>query len=87
MYYLLPIPIPLSMCGALAGLVGGGCNQFFPVWVGGTTGALLGCIISICMMVIPNEEGNTNEEANENEVVIQNPCITGRSKDNPLVKI
>ena len=50
MHIEIPYPICFAMCGALAGLVGGGCNQCFPVWVGATTGASIGCAISICVM-------------------------------------
>jgi hypothetical protein len=54
MYPELPAPIALGMCGALAGLIGGGCNQCFPVWVGASTGAGLGCVI--CIVSLFREE-------------------------------
>ena len=89
----LPLPIGLCMCGALAGLVGGGCTEYFPVWVGATTGASVGCIICIIMAampepfrapIVPRIQGSTEP------VVIQNLYITyvsGQAKDIPVAKV
>lgn len=91
MYILLPPFIPLGICGALAGLLGGGCNQCFPVWVGAATGASLGCIISMCMMMMPEKQVNSSIQGMSQEpVIIHNTYITyvyGHSKDIPIAKI
>lgn len=94
MYYLLPIPIPLSMCGAFAGLIGGGCNQFFPVWVGATTGASIGCILCICDAAMPESfRQMTTEreaEAEAGPVIVHNTYTThvyGQPKDIQIAKV
>ena len=45
----LPAPIACGFLGTLAGLLGGGCTQCFPVWVGAATGASVGCAICVGM--------------------------------------
>ena len=47
----------------------------FPVWVGGTTGASLGCALSIASMLTAEREDTT--------VVVRNICFqeSGESKD------
>ena len=49
----ISIPIYLGTCGAISGLVGGGCTQFIPVWVGATTGASIGCIVCMYVAAMP----------------------------------
>jgi len=91
MYYELPAPIALGMCGALAGLIGGGFNNCFPVWVGAATGGSLGCILCIVSMwrqdvsaLLPVAVPISSEP-----VIIQNIYITyntsGSEKDAPPV--
>jgi hypothetical protein len=55
MNHQLPIPISFAMCGAIAGLFGGGLNQCFPVWVGAVTGCSVGSTISIITYFIKEE--------------------------------
>lgn len=38
MYNTLPVPFAFAGLGAIAGLIAGGFNQCFPVWVGTVTG-------------------------------------------------
>ena len=73
MYPELPAPIALGMCGALAGLFGGGFSQCFPVWVGAATGCGLGC--AICIVSVFRPEPNVSTETSVAPVVIQNIYI------------
>ena len=90
MYYSpVPVPIALGMLGALAGLIGGGFNQCFPIWVGAATGGSLGCAMCIVTLII--EEQRTAQPVisrsnmNSEPVIIQNIYlvydIAGRGKD------
>jgi len=86
MYYQLPPPIALGMCGAIAGLIGGGFNQIFPVWVGCATGSSIGCVVCIYMMMTPEPVAQPTPEP----IIIQNIYIThvlGSPKDLPIAKI
>jgi hypothetical protein len=80
MYPELPAPIALGMCGALAGLFGGGFSQCFPVWVGTATGCGLGCLI--CIVSVFRPEPNVSRDlpvatpTSVAPVVIQNIYIT-----------
>ena len=91
----LPLPFALGGLGAIAGLLGGGINQCFPVWVGAATGGSIGCVLCIATLIReetvvaqPVRVVHTNEP-----VVIQNIYImydiTGRSKDGaiPIAKV
>ena len=53
MYYELPYPLAMGVCGALAGFIGGGGNQIFPVWVGCVTGSAIGCGVCLFTMMTP----------------------------------
>jgi len=59
MYYQLPAPIACGMLGAIAGLVGGGMNQCYPVWVGGVTGLSIGTAMSL-IVVCKREEASAS---------------------------
>lgn len=91
MYYTnLPFPICLGMCGALAGLAGGGCNQCFPIWVGAATGSSVGCVICMCAMAFTEEPVPLSTKGATEPVIIHNTYIThvyGQSKDIPIAKI
>jgi hypothetical protein len=71
----LPAPAACAMFGAFAGLLGGGCAQCFPVWVGGASGAGLGCIICLvqCSMESP---GPPVAKIASQPVVVQNIYVT-----------
>jgi len=56
MYYDLPLPVSLGICGGLAGLIAGEFNQIFPMWVGCATGSSLGCVMCIYMIIVPKPE-------------------------------
>ena len=87
MYYPLPLPISCAMFGAFAGLLGGGCNQSFPIWVGATTGASLGCAMCICAMMHKEE---VVAPVSRGPVVMQNIYITylsGGPKELPVAKV
>ena len=43
----LPAPIACAMLGSFAGLLAGGCNNCFPVWIGAASGGGLGCILCL----------------------------------------
>ena len=90
MYYSLPYPIAFGMCGAFAGLIGGGCNQCFPIWVGAATGGSLGCVISIFMMFAPEPVVEPVSSIAPDPVIVQNIYITyvsGQQKDIPVAKV
>lgn len=95
MYSSIPPPIALGMCGGLAGFIGGGFNQCFPIWVGTATGASLGCITCIYFMITPEPAVTTEPVVNAklvtlpiNPVIVQNIyIITGNSKDIPVKKM
>jgi hypothetical protein len=53
MYNVLPLPIVCGFCGACAGLLGGGLNQCFPVWVGAVSGGSLGTLICLVGCLLP----------------------------------
>ena len=88
MYTQLPPYIPLSMCGALAGLVGGGCSEFFPVWVGAATGTSLGCVICMYKIATPENTVSLPIQEDPQPVIIDNTYIRheyGQPKDNANV--
>ena len=66
MYYKLPFPISLGIFGGLAGFIGGGCNQIFPVWVGCTAGTVTGCAVCVYIILVP-------EPTPEPIVIVGNP--------------
>jgi hypothetical protein len=87
MYHQMPLPISCAMFGAFAGLLGGACSQSFPIWVGATTGASLGCAMCICEMMY--KEKVTAPVARE-PVILQNVYITylsGNPKELPVAKV
>lgn len=87
MYYPIPLPISCAMFGAFAGLVGGGCNQSFPVWVGATSGASLGCAMCICAMMYKEE---VTAPVVREPIVLPNVYITylsGVPKGLPVAKV
>ena len=61
------IPVCLGTCGAISGLVGGGCTQCFPIWVGASTGSSIGCIV--CMYVAAMPEPVTTHRSIEPRVI------------------
>ena len=82
----LPAPVVLGLCGAFAGLLGGGCNQCFPVWVGAATGGSLGCVLCLLQsFLIPDKSLPIAKPVSSVPVIIQNFHITyeitGQSKD------
>lgn len=87
MYYQIPLPITCAFCGGLAGLVGGGCNQLFPVWIGAATGFPLGCAISIFLMCQPEEP--VQVETPQAPVIIENVYIAHVSGEPklPIAKV
>jgi hypothetical protein len=95
MYHELPAPIALGACGALAGLIGGGFSQCFPVWVGASTGAGLGCVMCIVSLFRekPRPRPITSSPASVGPVIVQNIYITyeisGQAKGTelPVAKI
>lgn len=92
MYYQLPFPLGLGICGALAGLIGGGFNQIFPIWVGLATGSSVGCAACIFFMMTPERSAEpiTLHLPRTEPVVIQNIYITyvsGEPKDIPVAKV
>jgi hypothetical protein len=78
MYYDLPAPIAFGMCGALAGLFGGGFNSCFAIWVGAATGGSLGCVLCIVSMCHHNVSAPlpVARPVSSEPVVIQNIYIT-----------
>jgi len=93
MYPELPAPIALGMCGALAGLFGGCFNQCFPVWVGASAGAGLGCVICIVSLFREEPRPNAAVATSAGPVIVQNIYITyeisGQAKttDLPIAKV
>jgi hypothetical protein len=53
MYTPVPLPIACGLVGALAGLMGGGFTNCFPVWVGTAAGSSLGCALCIVTALMP----------------------------------
>jgi len=87
MYHPMPLPITCAMFGAFGGLLGGGCSQSFPVWVGATTGASLGCAMCICAMMYKEEDV---VPVTREPVILQNVYITylsGDPKELPVAKV
>ena len=84
MYGELPIPIACGMCGALAGLMGGGFSQCFPVWVGAATGAGLGCLCCIVHALMPAPKPlPVAQPVRADTVIVQNFYLlyTGQAKE------
>ena len=84
MYGELPIPIACGMCGALAGLMGGGFSQCFPVWVGASTGAGLGCLCCIVHALMPERRSlPVAQPVQAAPVIVQNIYVvyTGQPKE------
>ena len=75
------------MCGSFAGLLAGGCTQCFPVWVGGATGASIGCIICLVEVFMPPKALPIAKPANLDPIVIQNIYITYEVSGQPKVPI
>ena len=85
MYPQVPLPITCAAFGSLAGLIAGGCNQCFPVWVGASTGVSVGCAFSIFLIFCYEPPPAPVEQ-----VVVQNIYITyvsGDGKDIPVAKV
>jgi hypothetical protein len=65
------------MLGTFAGLITGGFNQCFPVWVGGVVGFSTGC--SMCVVSSCLKEQETSPVARPNNlepVIVQNIYVT-----------
>jgi len=87
MYYQMPAPLACGFLGGIAGLIGGGFNQCFPVWVGATTGASLGCAFCIYSMFIPVIHHRANISG---QIVVPNIYIIreiGAPKDIPVAVV
>ena len=89
MYAPLPLPFAFAGLGAIAGLIAGGFNQCFPVWVGATTGVGVGCVCSVAMC-LKEEMGASMPVAqvvSPEPVIIQNIYfvydVSGQSKNLP----
>lgn len=84
MYSNIPMPFACGMCGAFAGLIGGGFNNCFPVWVGSLTGCSLGCALCIVGALMPERAVGLPVATPVPTVIIQNIYIindtTGNSK-------
>jgi hypothetical protein len=95
----LPVPCALGGLGAIAGLLGGGLNQCFPVWVGAATGGSIGCVLCIGALIkeeaqpvrrisIGGSSGSSRSSGSSEPVIIQNIYITyeitGRGKDDVI---
>ena len=72
----LPGPIACGMLGAFAGLLGGGCAQCFPVWVGATAGGGLGCIMCLVQCSMESPGPPVAKIATSQPVVVQNIYVT-----------
>jgi len=70
----LPAPIACGMLGGLAGLIGGGFNQCFPIWVGGVTGLSVGCAMSVVLCFRPEQQELPVAQP-VNPVIVQNIYI------------
>ena len=76
MYSPMPVPIACGILGALAGLIGGGFNNCFPVWVGASAGCSLGCVCCIVSALMPERaEQLPVARVVESPVIIQNIYI------------
>ena len=73
--YQIPLPITCAFLGAFAGVIGGGCTQTFPVWVGAVSGVSFGSVLSGILMCVPEVEPPT--------VIVQN--IVGGAKGESVV--
>jgi hypothetical protein len=87
----LPAPIVCGFFGALAGLLGGGCAQCFPVWVGAATGASLGCALCVGMCFFePLPLAKIATRQGQDPVIIQHIHIyemkSGAPKSYPQIK-
>jgi hypothetical protein len=71
----LPAPLVCGMCGALAGLFGGGFNQCLPVWIGAATGASVGCVICVCFCLFDVPQPPVAKIVRAMPTVIQNIYI------------
>jgi hypothetical protein len=81
MYNHIPAPIACGMLGALAGFIGGGFNNCFPIWVGAATGGSLGCVMCIGIALMPEPLPVAQVVSNEPRIVIQNIyIISGNDK-------
>ena len=84
MYNELPAPIACGMCGALAGLFGGGFSQCFPIWVGAATGAGVGCLMCIVHVLMPERTPlPVAQPVRVDPVIVQNFFVlyTGQAKE------
>lgn len=85
----IPLPACLGVCGALAGLAGGGCNQVLPIWIGATVGVSVGCVICMYTSAMPEQVPLSTTRATE-PIVIQNIYIThvsGQPKDIQIARV
>ena len=78
MYYPLPAPIVLGMCGGILGLLAGGFNNSFAVWVGAVTGGSIGCIG--CIVHVAMIEPPRPAIISSDPIIIQNIYISGSDK-------
>jgi hypothetical protein len=88
MYYpSLPPPFACGFIGAFAGLIGGGCGQCFPVYIGAVSGFSLGCALSILVCILPDRADTPNNAAQP--TIVQNVYIvydlTGNGKGTATV--
>lgn len=86
MYTPLPVPFAFAGLGAIAGLIAGGFNQCFPVWVGTVTGVGVGCVCSVAMC-LKEERVPVAQVVSPEPVIIQNIYfvydVNGQSKNLP----
>ena len=75
MYNSLPAPLACGICGALAGLIGGGFNQCLPVWIGAATGASAGCVICVCLCLFDTPEHPVAKIVRPVQTIVQNIYI------------
>ena len=84
MYTDLPAPIACAMCGAISGLFGGGFSQCFPVWVGASTGAGVGCLVCVVYALMPERKPlPVAQPVKVDPVIVQNFYViySGQAKE------
>jgi len=81
----LPAPVACAMLGSFTGLLAGGCSQCFPVWVGGATGASIGCLACLIQVLMPPKTIPIAKTVSLDPVVIQNIYITYEVSGQPKI--
>ena len=72
----LPAPFACAVCGSFAGLLAGGFNQCFPLWIGAATGGGVGCLICLLQALMPPKNLPIAETVSLDPVIIQNIYVT-----------